>query len=498
MKIINIVQKNFYFRKILFLLLIFRFICAIIYCFMPINAPQNWRQTDTLGVSLSYWMKWTHLQEYTTPWFLPSVLNSGNTDGVMPMEFPLLNFLSAPFFALGAYPGKVMASIFVCCIVFGLVFANLKVWKNIKIYEITAFDSILLFSVFSFSAPFFWRFMPDSISVLLCLLAVGMSWEKKKILFPFLVSLMGLLMKPTSVIVFALFLADKNCFIRIRNFIWLLPSVVLTYLFYTVGINYISKYQQIEGLFFVQKRPFFLSLYAFFSNYKEVFANLNTYSLFNFGFVFAIFFMIYKFFKEKKIYFFRLWFIAIIQYIIIAGLDGTHAYVHYYYMAGISITMSFIAIGIWKNLEHKILKLIAFVIFFKMYLSICMQDALGVNLSTFAKENILGKKVLYHENYIPKSVKNAPESDVALKGDDSPFKVCEQLKQRNPNLPWNKAYVFRSTPTYYPTLGLCFGEREASLTAEYGFFYKNTPIPTDCVIIDSLDMIQLGVCKKEK
>ncbi|WGL59344.1 hypothetical protein QEJ31_12505 [Pigmentibacter sp. JX0631] len=482
-------------RNILYIFLTFRFLCAIVYCFMPINSPQNWRQTDTLGVALSYWIKWTHLSEFKTPWYLPSVLNSGNTDGVMPMEFPLLNFVAAPFFSLGAYEGKVLASLFACCMVLILLFCNLKIWKNIKIYEIPAYESILLFSCFSFSAPFFWRFMPDSISVLFCLLAVGLTWKQKRFIPAFLFSTIGLLMKPTSVIVFAFFLADKNCFNRIKNFIWLIPSVSITYFFYTFGVAYISNYQEIGGLFYIQKRPFFYSLYSFFLDYKQVLANLNTYSLFNFGFVFAIFFLLFKIVKEKKVYFLTLWIIAIIQYVTIAGLDGTHAFVHYYYMAGISFTMSFIALGIWKNLDNKILKLIAFFIFFKMYLSICMQDALGINFSTFVRENILGKKVIYHENYIPKNVQNAPESDIALKGDDSPYKTCAELKQRNPNFPWDKAYVFRSTPTYYPSLGLCFGEREAAKKSEYGFFYKNTKIPDDCKIVDTINMIQLGICK---
>ncbi|MBX9840038.1 MAG: hypothetical protein K2X69_17185 [Silvanigrellaceae bacterium] len=45
--------------RVLFFLLLIRFISACIYCFMPINAPQNWRQTDTIGVALSYWIRWS-------------------------------------------------------------------------------------------------------------------------------------------------------------------------------------------------------------------------------------------------------------------------------------------------------------------------------------------------------------------------------------------------------------------------------------------------------
>lgn len=478
--------------KILFLLLLIRFISACIYCFMPINAPHNWRQTDTIGVTLSYWIRWN--TSSTTPWYIPSVLNSGDTNGVMPMEFPILNIINAPFFYFGPYWGKVLSGLFVSFVVLCLIFVNLKIWKNTIIQGVPVFESILLFSIFSYSAQFLYRFMPDSISIILCLISVGITWNNKKYILPFILSTIGLLMKPTSIIIFVLYLAHKNKLLKLINLIWMLPSIIISYLYYIYGVKYISTYQEMTGLFYVQKRPFFKSIKEFFSQYINVINNLNNYSLFNYGFLFSIIVIFYYFFKEKKIYFYWLWITATVQFIIIAGLDGAHAFVHYYYMAGISPTMSLIAIGIWNLLKSKILKAIAFLIFIKMFISICMLDIFGINLANSIKNLFTVKNNKINNNYIPKNVPNSPGEPAAIRADDSPFKICAKLKERNPDFPWNKGYIFQSTNTYYPSLGLCFGEREASKSSNFGFFYKSLPIPKTCIITDSEETIAIGKC----
>ena len=211
-------------------------------------------------------------------------------------------------------------------------------------------------------------------------------------------------------------------------------------------------------------------------------------------FLFVFIVTIYFLFKNKKVYFYWLWITAAIQYIIIAGLDGEHAFVHYYYMAGIAPTMSLIAIGIWRLLKNKILKAIAFLIFIKMFISICMLDVFGINLADTVKSVLHKDNEISDYNYIPKNVPNSIENLVSIRADDSPFKTCSKLKDRNPNFPWNKGYVFRSTNTYYPSLGLCFGEREASKTSKYGLFYKTVPLPVGCTVVDSDGMIAIGVC----
>ncbi|MBX9840039.1 MAG: hypothetical protein K2X69_17190, partial [Silvanigrellaceae bacterium] len=215
------------------------------------------------------------------------------------MEFPLLNMISAPFFSFGPYWGRTLSGLFVCFIVLSLVLINLKIWKNIKIQGVPVFESILLFSIFSYSAPFFYRFMSDPISILLCLTSVGITWNKKTFISPFILATIGLLMKPTSIIIFALYLAHENRFKKSINFIWMLPSIIISYLYYIYGVKYISSFQEMSGLFYIQQRPFLKSLNEFFSQYANVIHNINNYSLFNFGFLFAIIVIFYSLFKER-------------------------------------------------------------------------------------------------------------------------------------------------------------------------------------------------------
>lgn len=228
----------------------------------------------------------------------------------------------------------------------------------------------------------------------------------------------------------------------------------------------------------------------------NVIHNINNYSFFNYGFLFAIIVTFYYFFKERRIYYYWLWITAAMQYIIIAGLDGVHAFIHYYYMAGIAPTISLIAIGVWNLLKNKILKVIAFLIFIKMFISICMLDVFGVNLVDLVKNVLYKNNNTVSYNYIPKNVPNSLEKPIDTRVDDSPFKICAKLKERNPDFPWNTGHAFQSTYTFYPSLGLCFGEREASKSSKYGFFYKSVPLPAGCILIDSEDMIAVGICNK--
>ncbi|RZA05988.1 MAG: hypothetical protein EOP11_11465, partial [Proteobacteria bacterium] len=144
--------------------------------FLPLTLPETWRQTDTLGVALRYWLRFT-VEPTSAPRWLPAVLNGGDTNGVMPMEFPLLNLLTAPAFAAGPYYGKALAILLHLGLCLGLTLANAWIWRGIKVGRARASTAMLLLPLLSFSANYYGRFMPDYLSMLLVLSAVGLSWH---------------------------------------------------------------------------------------------------------------------------------------------------------------------------------------------------------------------------------------------------------------------------------------------------------------------------------
>src|SRR5436309_2128935 len=97
-----------YIKKWLIALFVFRFLIGLCHGILPLDEPHVWRQTDTMGTTFRYWNRWTSENKDSAvevrgrplgamnSIFLPAILNSSDTAGIMPMEFPFLNVVTAP------------------------------------------------------------------------------------------------------------------------------------------------------------------------------------------------------------------------------------------------------------------------------------------------------------------------------------------------------------------------------------------------------------------
>ena len=478
------------FQRILIILFLIRALAAFIYCFLPFDMPHVVRQTDTLAVSIRYWSRWAYEPNLGNQ-FIPAVLNSGASYGYMPSEFPFMTIITAPFFYFGPYWGKVLACLFIWLIVFTLTLINLKIWRNIYICGLSAFSAMLLLPMFSFSASISWRFIPDFIAVQLCLVAVGLTWEKNQIIKPFFLTLVGLLLKPVTIIVFPLYLTHKNIWQKKSNLIWLVPVTLICYFYYTTGIVYIDKFREIPIFFKVNKDIGISSIIDFFSQFNELVEFLNYHPLFPYGFLIVIFIYSYFSIKNKKLMYFKIWLAIVLQILMIATLDGSHSFVHFYYWFGISPSFCLIALGAWKMLEENPnyvktgVKSLLVILFLSRFFEIIYLDVRGIS----------------SEKRINSSI---------------PYIDCLTLKNRNSTLPWNTGYVFLSENIGSPFLGVCFGERtnypgekfgnpndlfSSKLNAgfynnfKYGFFFLNHQLPTYCKIIDKSGKVVLVACE---
>lgn len=447
-------------------LVLFRVGVLAVCAFLPPSLPGVWRQTDTLGVALRYWLRWTVEQGVLVPLF-PAVLNSGDQSGIMPMEFPVLNLVSAPLFALGPFWGRVLSMLVVLLIVHGLIFLNFKVWKK------SAMDSFgfFLMAIATFSSGWTGKFIPDFISVLLVLLGVGWSWTKTSPIKSCLSCGLGILMKPTSIVVMALYLAHPKAWARTKenviwkNLIWGGVAVVICLAYYTWGVKWIGQYQDGRGFYAIEFRPFFSSLLGFFSDVKN-WTNMWMYRpFFSLGVLAILPLSFIAVVQRRRGYhqFLALWAVLIVQYIFIAGLIGPAGFGHDYYFLGLAPTSALI---MWWVLSQKWPKWVPIAIF------------IGI-LSPTVELSLMDLRALYKPSW---------RSQLLLSNE------CNLIKSKHPEASWGSGSVFRSSAEEYPSLGMCFGERQGSNTAPYGFFWKSDPLPSSCKVIETTEMISFVHC----
>ncbi|MCX6119349.1 MAG: hypothetical protein NT027_17560 [Proteobacteria bacterium] len=222
-KALNLNLKNlspeFVVKRFITLVIVLRIVCGLIHCFFPITMPHQWRQVDTMSVALRYFLRWSGESEFQVPWWATAVLNSQGTSGVMPMEFPFLNWVGAVGFWLADTDldrGRIYASLLVFLINLILLRLAFREWRRClggfhKSYIPWA---IVAGYFLSFSTPYSSKFMPDPMAMLLATwgtAAIGrLKWWG---ILPFA---LGLAMKPTVGVVCLLLILTPLSLARLR------------------------------------------------------------------------------------------------------------------------------------------------------------------------------------------------------------------------------------------------------------------------------------------
>lgn len=438
-------------------LLVFRFLVLAVACFIPLTHPDIIRQADTLGVTLRYWNRWTLEPSSFFPLF-PALLNSGDSSGLAPTEFPALNLLLAPAFALGPRYGAVLARFGLWLIVGLLFFWVVKTWRGKKILHVNASQAFLALPLLSFAAPHVGKFMPDFLAVLLVLLSVGRAWNHKPNGMTYLVATLGLLIKPTSLVVFGLLYLSSS---KKRSLLWVLVPVGVALLYYTLGTRFLGSLDVHNNYFYVKPRPPLRSMTEFLADGRGV-LSLWFKQLFYPGALFLILFGIgWRRLQRQPHLLGPLWTLVLAQFLIIGALDGAHAHVHRYYFLGIAPAACLIFYDSVVKTPARWLGLLLL---------------LGLIVHQLERTNI-DLKPLWTQHSNPWL---EPQ--------------CAELKKKHPEFPWNQGYVFRSAPSPNLGLGLCFGEREGSKTSEFGFYPKHSDLPPVCAPRGETESITLVQC----
>lgn len=480
-------------QNLLITMLIIRFIAGIFYSLTPLHGLHVWRQTDVLGVSYSYYLRF-FVEGNFGHFFLPSVLNTNNGEfGIVKMEFPLLNMILMPVFALGPYWGKFAANIIVLVINYALVFINCRLLKNVKIYGVPALLPLLLLLNFSFTATWTTRILPDVFAMLLVLTAVNLSWKKPRILWSSILASLGILIKPTSIVVILLILLKNDTFsktirskIFLKDLIWSLIGLIIGLIYYFLILKYIGQFQTQEHFAIGFSSPI-QHLKDFFLTTDEMnISYLLSYRLLGIPFIEWQFNQIMTFFPffgiiiwtaviiinaiiYKKIFAWRAFIVFLIQFFTIASLDGSHSFVHFYYYVGTTFALSIFFMAYLTNGLKWLKPLLILILILQLY-DVCQFE--------------IGDYYLHHFQW-------SAVSRVAF------YDECAQLKDRHPEFPWHSGYVFNGPLEdnhQAPALGICFGERERLNGANYGFYFKWDEVPGNCQVIDYSEHILLTHC----
>lgn len=451
-------------KKFILVVISIKIFVAVLYCFIGFVQPHIIRQSVTMAVNQRYVIDWQHHEKSHA--YLPRSLAGGDSDAILEMEFPFLNYLTVPAFFLETSNARTAGRLLCLFLFLSMWYWNYRAWKGIKILGIACEIPALLLLLLPISGMYFQRFMPDFFSFILCSTALGLSLKSpEKKLLPFLLAALGLLEKPTSIIVFGPLLLLEKPIDQIKlRLSWLVPSVLIAGFYYTKGTQWIRSVSDLGRYYETDFQNPFISLAEFFSQpakIRELFVEELTTPYLP---VILIGLWIWKKCPRPSSVSLKLWALLALQVLTIAILDGAHAFIHSYYYIGVSMTAALIWQKYFEN--HGINATGKFLI---------VAPLLIFNLERSYYE--------LRDGFSPR-----PESTQAL------WKACDQLKSRHPEWPWNQGYSFRTEFTPVSEIGVCFGEIQSSHKNEYGFYWLDQEIPEHCQNVDQEGLVTLVRC----
>jgi len=443
---------------------LFKWCVYIIHCIFPLHQNHFWRQFDTLGVSIRYFQRF-FLPGNPEPFFqrfLPAILQAGGSVGVTPMEFPVLNLLTAPLWYFDSKWGRVFSSLFLVMITYGLA------WFLFRKRRSGEGIAYLLLPFVSFTAENFYKFIPDVIAGELVCVSVVFALERrfaKAALF----CLAGALMKPPALcVLFLLLLFRRNIReILAKDLVWMSVAGLGALFYYTKGVFWISSFSDVGGLFFIAPRDPFKALQSVFSDPVGYFWFLNSQAVYWGGtFALGAWWLLSPFRKEGlgPLLVFGL------SILFVVALDGSHSIIHNYYYAGaafpvcilIERLISRFRPGRWPATAAMGLFMVSTLLIHPVELVV--HDFRGIG------------RVL---------------TGTTLEDD------CDWLKSAAKDWPWNRNVAFRSSDEAFPKLGVCFREKVGDPRAPYGFFLREKGMPAGCVVELSRGEVVLARCSGE-
>lgn len=459
------------FRQLLIAIFALRIVTGIVSVLHPLGGPHQWRQSDTMGVAIRFWSRWVIEPTHAYP-LLGAVLQSGDHRGIVNSELPLLPMIAAPAFAFGPEVGRQLAQGIFLSLVLALLWLCHRIWRDIQYKGINGTDLALLVPLFSFAAPFFSKFIPDLLAMLLCFMAIGLIIREPQKISGAAIGLasIGLLLKPTAIITFFPFILTLRDWRQFRPawFFYVVPIVVAA-LYFGVFNAWVDTLRDGKVIFRASLRSPWENISSVLSDIGSLASCLNYHLFFPFGFwLMAVLFFIHarksSNLSARYRWIIELFAIIVLQVAFILIVDGNHAFTHAYYFIGIAPVAAALFLQVWRRLTPSPAA--------KVLLALLL---FGRNFEIGATE----MRAIFRPG-----------------GTRDHLSECHDLKATHPEVPWRQGLVFRSPGEEYSFLGVCFGERDMSETFQWGFIeLENLPhLPAGCEVSDKRTYIALIRC----
>lgn len=437
---------------------------AIATCLAPITSPHTWRQVDTMATALRYARRWT-VESPDFSWWIPAVLNSRNTRGIMAMEFPAVNLLGALGFVAGGANvdlGRILAQVLIVSTVGCLIYLAGKTWQKNESLDAPQGMAIaaLLAACCSFATPFTAKFMPDITAMLLALIGTAGIWRYRW--WGILCLALGILIKPTAGVVAALLLLHPQTY---RAWLKQFPLVLLAILpagYWYLEVNqYLKSLQEIPSLFSLfEERETIAWLKKFWLS-ADIWDLIHFHIVFEAGWILIVAALIFTKDRARRWMMLKLIGISVIQASLIGALSGDHARFHAYYLAGLAPTAALLIYETWHAMPWAVGRWIL-----ALGILIHSGETAVADMSGWLNKN-QGRQW---------------------------FQECRDLRSRVPEAPWNQGIPWRTPIEEYPLIDLCIGERGQSPLGEWGVFRKSGVIPKGCHEVATTERLVMVRC----
>ncbi len=422
--------------------------------------PQIIRQIDTMGVSLRFWLRWTVESELHHP-LLPAVLSAGDGYGLAPAEFPLLNILYAPFFALPIEYARIAAWFTHVALSAALTWVHYNLWRGKAVAGVDAGKAALLLPLIGVSSVFAGRFMPDYIAMLLFSMALAISWDQTHTRKSFVIGTIGLLIKPPVVLAGAIYFFLPRRRWR-HQLLWIIPAVLAATIYYKTINTFITTISDFPDYYLSSLRNPLSSLRDFVAEPLKVLKLVLT-DILSPPYLIVITTFAALMWTARKRYAALL---AVLSLQILGGaaLDGSHSFLHIYYFIGSAMISSLLVVAVLDDLPLVKRKWLAILV---LILILITQVEQGLYEFNNTLDAIRGRSL---------------------------YSQCADLKSKTPQVPWRSGTRFRSEFSFSPQLGLCFGEIQNSRIADYGFYFTSETTPKDCQQIAATKDLKVVSC----
>ena len=441
-----------------------RILGLLVHPFFPVSSPHIWRQVDTMGVALRYGLRLA-VEKTDFSWWLPAIIDSAGTRGIMPMEFPLLNILGGlGFWIAGSNVdlGRSLALFIAEAFTLSMGLLSFLVWRRSdapRPFVIAA----LLSPFMGFAALFTGKFMPDVAAMLLVLAGAGLVWGGSW--FAVILIGLGVLMKPTAVVtVFILFLhsdfRQKIVSFAAKVICGLIPAAA----WYLAVVPWLKTSVETELAFTFHSglKPW-EGVWKFWTS-GGVWEAIEFHSWFQGG---LLLIFVAAFYSRKRLVVLKSLFLTtgvlLLQGTAIGALSGDHCSMHAYYLMGLTPTAGLLLVETWELLPSNFWRLIL---------------TLGMALRS-AEASMFDMSGMWKADAPPKL-----------------WASCKALRDRHQEIPWHQGVDFRTTVEEYPILGLCLGEKSESPTGSHGLFRKGELLPNGCRQLDEEQGLVLAHCDR--